>query len=288
MQRKGYLVKVLVTGATGFLGNHIVPELLLRGHAITAVARDENKARKLEWFNNVAFVAHDIHHGAKSLLKRIENPDAVIHLAWTGLPNYDALFHFEKNLPGHYRFLKGLIKSGIRHFLITGTCFEYGMQCGPLTEATPTTPVVSYAVAKDMLHKLLCLLQPRYPFVLQWARLFYIYGRGQHPHSLLAQLDHALDAKEPEFNMSRGEQLRDYLPVTDVASTLGALIEKPECTGPINICSGIPISVRTLVERHLVARGAHIKLNIGSIPYAAFEPIAFWGDREKLSNYLAT
>lgn len=269
--------RVLVTGATGFIGRHIVPRLLERGYAVTAVARDESKVRTFAWCDRVQFISCDIHH-VDNPRERFGTPDAAIHLAWPGLPNYKALFHIEQNLPADYRFLKSLVDGGVRHILVTGTCFEYGMGSGALTEHMPTGPVSPYALAKDTLRKFLQSLQKEQRFTLQWARLFYMYGPGQNPNSLLAQLDRAIDAGESTFNMSGGEQLRDYLPVETVASRLVSLLEHPQCNGVVNICSGKPISVRRLVELHLRKRGTDIRLNLGHYPYPDYEPMAFWGD----------
>jgi nucleoside-diphosphate-sugar epimerase len=273
-------MKVLVTGATGFIGQHVIPQLLDRGHTVVAVARDERKARQFDWFKRVRFIACDIHHLSDNLFEHFGKPGAVIHLAWHGLPNYKALFHFEENLPADYRFLKSLVESGVGHLLVTGTCFEYGMQSGALSEDMPTAPVNPYELAKDTLRKFLQSLQEQHSFTLQWARLFYMYGPGQNQNSLLAQLDRAVDSGEPVFNMSGGEQLRDYLPVEVVASKLVYLLENPQYNDVVNICSGEPISVRRLVEQHLVKRGADIRLNFGHHPYPDYEPMAFWGSSQ--------
>jgi dTDP-6-deoxy-L-talose 4-dehydrogenase (NAD+) len=77
----------------------------------------------------------------------------------------------------------------------------------------PTAPVTPYGLAKDTLRKFLEMLQEVHPFTLQWVRLFYLYGPGQNPKSLLSQLDAAIEQGDPVFRMSGGEQLRDYLPV---------------------------------------------------------------------------
>lgn len=279
-------MNVLVTGATGFVGRHVVPRLLERGHTVTAVARENERARTFPWFKQVTFVACDIHRVPDSLLKEFEQAEAVIHLAWPGLPNYKGLFHFEENLPASYRFLKALVEAGIQHLLVTGTCFEYGLQSGCLAESLPTFPANPYGLAKDTLRKFLEALRQEYAFTLQWPRLFYMYGVGQNPSSLLAQLDRAIDSGKSQFNMSGGEQLRDYLPVEKVASHLVTLLEHPQCDGIVNICSGEPISVRRIVERHLAARGANICLNLGHYPYPDYEPMAFWGDGRRLKATL--
>lgn len=281
-------MKVLVTGAAGFVGRHVVARLLARGHEVVAVSRDEARARKLAWFERVRFIACDIHEIIDNPFERFGRPQAVMHLAWPGLPNYGALFHFEDTLPADYRFLKSLVQGGAGHLLVTGTCFEYGMQSGALSEDLPAAPTNPYALAKDTLRKQLQSLQQQHAFTLQWARLFYMHGEGQNPNSLLAQLDRAIDGGEGEFNMSGGEQLRDYLQVAEVAARAVALLEHTDCAGVVNVCSGEPISVRRLVERHLAQRGASIRLNLGHYPYSTEEPMAFWGDASRLAAILQT
>ena len=280
-------MKVLVTGATGFVGRHVVAQLLARGHQVIAVARDEARARNFAWYERVRFIVSDIHGPIEDAFERFDRPQAVMHLAWPGLPNYAALYHYEKTLPADYHFLRSLVLGGLGHLLVSGTCVEYGMQGGALAEDMPAAPLASpYAKAKDALRKKLQTLQGQHPFKLQWARLFYMYGEGQNPNSLLAQLDRAIDAGETTFNMSGGEQLRDYLPVEQVAAHCVTLLEHPGCSGVFNICSGEPISVRALAERHLARRGAGIRLNFGYYPYASDEPMAFWGDPGRLRTVL--
>jgi nucleoside-diphosphate-sugar epimerase len=278
-------MKVLVTGATGFIGRHIIPLLLERGHDVTVFVRDSQKTRIFPWHSNVRFITGDIHHAESNLVTKIGEQEAVIHLAWSGLPHYKELFHFEENLPADYRFLKSLIENGVGHLLVTGTCLEYGMRGGCLSEEFPTDPSNPYALAKDTLRKFLEELKKKRVYRLQWARLFYLYGPGQNPNSLLSQLDRAIDTKEAIFNMSGGEQLRDYLPVEEAAKRLVTLLQHPECEGVVNICSGTPISVRKLVEQHICKKNAHIKLNLGHYPYPDYEPMSFWGSMEKYMKY---
>ena len=150
--------------------------------------------------------------------------------------------------------------------------------------STPSRSDNAYAVAKDSLHKFLQQLRREYPFTLQWARLFYLHGPGQHASSLLGQLNQAIESKSEVFNMTPGDQLRDYLAVQDAALRLVLLLEHPECDGPTNICSGRPISIRRLVEDYIAARGAQVRLNLGHYPYSPFEPLAYWGDKSKFET----
>lgn len=279
-------MKIVITGATGFVGSHLVKQLLMNKHEIIAVSRSLSRFNEMSWRDQVRWISCDIHADPKAPELFNEAPDILIHLAWPGLPNYKDRFHFEKNLPLDYLFLKNAVESGIGHLLITGTVAEYGMQSGCLAEDFPTFPANSYGIAKDSLRRYLQYLQLSYKFTLQWVRLFHMYGPRQNPTSILAQLDKAIDEKALVFNMSRGEQLLDYLPVEKVAWRLAQLVDRPDCEGVINCCSGTPVSVRRLVERHIEKRGASILLNLGHYPYLDHETMAYWGNPDKINSIL--
>ncbi|WP_033062842.1 NAD(P)-dependent oxidoreductase [Pseudomonas sp. CFII68] len=279
-------MKVLVTGATGFVGRHLVTALLARGCQVRAVARRVEPARALPWFDRVEFVATDAHAEKLDVAALVEGVDALVHLAWPGLPNYQALFHFEHNLLADYQFIKQAVVAGVGQVLVTGTCFEYGLQSGPLNEQTAPQPANPYGLAKNTLRLFLEQLQCEHPFTLQWARLFYLHGVGQNPNSLLAALDRAIDAQAPVFDMSGGEQLRDYLAIETATAYLAGLVLRREFNGVVNCSSGVPVSVRSLVETRLRERGAAIRLNLGHYPYPTHEPMAFWGVAERLHTLL--
>ena len=279
-------MKFLVTGATGFVGRHLVAALLARGCEVRAVARNAETAQGMPWINDVEFVSADIHAAELDVVALTDGVDALAHLAWPGLPNYRALFHFEHNLMADYRFIKSAVEAGVQQVLVTGTCFEYGMQSGPLSESTEPQPCNPYGLAKHTLHLFLQNLQQQQPFTLQWARLFYLHGEGQNPNSLLAALDRAIDAGEPTFNMSAGEQLRDFLAIETAAENLAAIVHKRDFNGVINCASGQPVSVRALVEKRLRERGASMDLNLGHYPYPTHEPLAFWAVVDRLQQLL--
>ena len=279
-------MKVLVTGATGFVGRHLVAALLARGCTVRAVARNAETAQSMPWINAVEFVAADIHAPELDIAALTDGIDVLAHLAWPGLPNYRSLFHFEHNLMADYRFIKSTVEAGVKQVLVTGTCFEYGMQSGPLSESTEPQPSNPYGLAKHTLQLFLQNLQQEQPFTLQWARLFYLHGEGQNPNSLLAALDRAIDAGEPSFNMSAGEQLRDFLPIETAAGYLASILHQRDFDGVINCASGQPVSVRALVEQRLRERGKSIELNLGHYPYPTHEPLAFWAVTERLQQLL--
>ena len=209
-------IKVAVTGASGFIGRHVVRELLGRNVEIIAVTRDATCLADAGSLLDV--VEMDIGLASEDCFNRLGRPDVLIHLAWNGLPNYNSLHHFETEVPKHYRFLKTLVEAGLSALVVTGTCAEYGMQSGPLSEDLPAMPNNPYGHAKDCLRRQLEFLQPLQAFKFTWARLFYTYGEGQHFKALYPQLKQAISRGDEVFNMSGGEQLRDYMPVAEVAN----------------------------------------------------------------------
>jgi nucleoside-diphosphate-sugar epimerase len=271
-------LKIAVTGASGFIGQHVIAALQRRSIVPTRVYR----APPTEHAANETAVMLDVHQPPHDAFDVIGRPDVLIHLAWGGLPNYKSLHHFEQELPAHYRFLKGLIAAGLQSLLVVGTCFEYGMQSGALSEEREARPCNPYGFAKDVLRRELQYLQQSKPFQLTWARLFYPFGDGQAAGSLWPQLKLAVQRGDKTFNMSGGEQLRDYLSVTAMAEALAALACAGRGHGVVNVCSGAPISVRRLVEGWIAQHGWSIELNLGHYPYPDYEPMAFWGDRRKL------
>lgn len=278
-------MKILVTGATGFIGNHLINELLKNeSYEIIGTSRDVKKAKKFDWFDKIKYIPNDLESSCDdNLYEFFSRPDKVIHLAWGGLPNYNDLVHVEENVFNHYEFIKNMIENGLKDITITGTCFEYGMQNGCLFEDMNTKPSNSYAIAKDTLRKFVGELNKRFDFDYKWVRLFYMYGEGQSDKSLISLLDKAIENGDKEFNMSGGEQLRDFLPISEVVKNIISItLQNLYNNQAINCCSGKPVSIRNLVENYLKEKEYNLQLNLGFYPYPTYEPMAFWGDNLKL------
>lgn len=275
-------MKVAVTGATGFVGRHVLEALRARNTEVVAVSRPRSDG--LLAGSDIDIVTMDIAECGTDAFERIGAPDVLVHLAWDGLPNYKSVAHVDMQLPVQRRFLQACIASGLKHLVVSGTCLEYGMQSGELHEDMPNSPSTSYGNAKDMLRRELQDLQSTRPFDLTWLRLFYLYGPGQASSSLYSKLKTAIENGDPTFDMSPGDQVRDFLPIQEAARHMVDLALRPRNNGVVNICSGNPVAIADLVRGWLNNWNASIELATGILPYPDYEPFAFWGSRAKLDG----
>lgn len=274
-------MRIAVTGASGFIGRHVLSALSGVEAEIVAVTRDPSRIREMP--RNGERVVWDIAQ-VNGCFEALKQPDVLVHLAWDGLPHYKSLHHFEVELPKQYAFLREMVRRGTKHIVVSGTCLEYGMQEGARSESDVTQPSTPYGFAKDSLRKQLSYLQNDTPFALTWGRLFYTFGDGQSAGSLFAQLKAAALRNDPVFKMSKGEQLRDFLPVEQVAEIIARSALHPTGVGVVNICSGQPISVRRFVEQLMTRHLWSMKLEMGHYPYPDYEPLSFWGNADKLEQ----
>lgn len=251
---------------------------------VVVVSRNRNWLDSLD--SRIQTIQFDLGNPGKDPYKTLGYPDLMLHLAWSGLPQYHSPHHVETELPAQYNFLESMVNAGLRNLMVTGTCLEYGMKSGLVSEAMDTEPTNPYGIAKDTLRRKLETLKSSTPFNLTWTRLFYMYGDGQGENSLYPLLKQAVLDGEKVFNMSGGEQLRDYLHVSEVARLLLLLGTNSEDNGVVNVCSGKPISIRTLVERWIEEEALNIAMNLGHYPYPDYEPMAFWGNRRRLDQIL--
>jgi dTDP-6-deoxy-L-talose 4-dehydrogenase (NAD+) len=276
-------LKIAVTGATGFVGRHLLPALLARGAQVVAASRDP--ARVELNHERLAKIALDL-DGPGGAFARLGEPDVLLHLAWGGLPNYASAVHLEHELPRQLAFLRGCAEQGLRRLVVAGTCLEYGMQSGCLAEDAATAPVTAYGRAKDELHKHLRDGGEFADVDLTWLRLFYVYGPGQAATSLYSQLRAAVAAGASEFPMSPGDQQRDFLSIEAAAGMMARLALGTQEYRIVNVCSGRPMSVLEMARERLREWGAQLRLLPGAYPYPDFETMAYWGDTRRLTAAL--
>jgi nucleoside-diphosphate-sugar epimerase len=267
---------IIITGATGSVGSVLIPLLLENSYQVFVIGRNAPDPEKFIWAKYVKFFQADILRGEFPLIP--QGNYWLVHFAWEGLPNYHSLHHIDLNLIGSYQFIKASIPWGVTKILVAGTCFEYGLQNGELSANSKLEPVCAYGIAKFQLHQQLSLLLSNSEVKLQWPRIFYLLSSTPSRNSLFHQISIALKNNDKEFDLTLGEQLRDYLTMDSATSQIFTLLTSDR-SGAFNICSGEPISVRRIIEDYVESTGKCIKLNFGKIPYNNYEPLAFWGKR---------
>ncbi|MEO5626957.1 MAG: NAD-dependent epimerase/dehydratase family protein [Dokdonella sp.] len=275
-------MRIAVAGASGFIGRHVVRALRARGAEVIAISRHPDPPLD----GAVTALAFDIAEVDEGLLDRIGRPDTLLHLAWGGLPNYRSMHHVEHELPMHAAFIESCVRSGLTRVVVAGTCLEYGMQSGELSEDVPAAPATPYAMAKNKLHNHLLALREQFGFGLSWLRPFYLYGPGQSPTSLYSQLRAAVASGKESFDMSAGSQVRDFLAIEVAAAHIAALVVDHADAGVINICSGRPTTVLEIARSWLDDWKSDIVLNLGASPCPDYEPLDFWGSARRLHSLL--
>lgn len=209
------------------------------------------------------------------------NPDTVILLSWPGLPNYSNTSHLNQNLPANIKLVEALVGAGCKHIIFAGTCYEYGLQYGPLGEDLPTQPCNHYSIAKDALRRAASIICMQAEVRWTWFRIFYPYGEMQRSNSLYPSLLNAINSKELTFSMSSAHKIRDFIPISNVASAFINAAKSSTENGVVNLGSGIPQSLEGFARKICSDSRSQIKLNFGVYPDRQDEPLAFWANTQK-------
>ena len=242
--------RILLTGASGFVGQHVLRRLSGLGHPITVVTRNKessifDKNIKIDRFIETKDLFKEDFEWWRNALVDI---DTVIHLAWYAEPGLYLQSHLNFDcLAGTLVMARAATDLQIRRFVGIGTCFEYDLSYGYLSTSTPLKPSSVYSAAKISTFMTLSEWFKDHQESFLWCRLFYMYGEGEDHRRLVPYIRQRLKANQP-VELTSGKQIRDYLDVKEAAVRI---IEATfsEKYGPINICSSIPITVRELAER---------------------------------------
>jgi len=262
-----------ILGSEGFIGRAIQREARAIDQDLHCWSHSQSDSRySFDLLDSSSWV---------ELLKH--KPTTVVLLSWPGLPNYKASFHLTRNLPASIELVEYLINAGMKRIVVAGTCYEYGLQNGSLKASQRTDPINSYAIAKDSLRRAIANLCDSASVTWSWLRIFYPYGIGQNPNSLLPALQRAIEERMPIFSMSSGRQIRDFVSVEILARQILLLSLHPLASGIYNGGSGDGRSLREIAESRVHELGAEIKLDFGAYPDRADEPLAFWADMSRMT-----
>ncbi|WP_295818427.1 NAD(P)-dependent oxidoreductase [uncultured Microbacterium sp.] len=273
---------VVVTGAAGYLGHHVVVALLDRGHNVIAAVRDGSG----DGLDRRAVVAEgDIL--ARDFDPAIwgDLPDAVVHLAWKDGFQHNSAAHMSQ-LSAHFDFLTGLASRGVARIVALGTMHEVGYWEGAIDASTPTSPLSQYGIAKDALRRSLALAIPN-TTSLAWARAYYIYGDDRRSQSIFRKLLDAAAAGRTEFPFTTGANRYDFIRVEELGRQLAALTDAADITGTVNCSSGVPISLAQKVEEFIVENDLGLSLQYGAFPDRAYDSPGVWGDATIIRSIMA-
>ena len=269
-------MKVLVTGAAGFIGSHVARQLVREGHEVHALARPQTDLWRLEDIrDSLHFMKGDLLDS--SFIPQPSSFDMCIHLAWYVEPGKYLHSTLNKDwIEASLRLARNLRDAGCRRFVAAGTCFEYATTDPPQRESTPTAPSTLYVQSKlDLLRAL-----PTVAIEFAWVRFFYQYGQYEDPRRLVPLVINSLREGQ-QAKVVTGDRLRDYLHVEDVASAVCAVAQS-NLAGAVNIGSGVRLTGHDIVLTigQLLDRVDLIRF--GAYPYSPTEPMHILADNTKL------
>ncbi|MDA9371645.1 NAD(P)-dependent oxidoreductase [Porticoccaceae bacterium] len=272
-------MKILVSGARGFIGRNLISVLKKAGHHVFTL-----KA----FHADVGCLENQIHH-LNDEFQLLQNSfcdiDVFVHLAWMDTNNWNSDAHLNINEPLSRYLIEYLAFRDVRHIIVVGTCLEYGGE-GELNESMEALPNNNYALAKYELYKNLRRIARKKNFTLTWLRLFYVYGGDQPPNTLFGSLKQHITQEASFFDMSLGQQIRDYLHIDLVSQRLAAVILSKKEFDVLNLCSGEGRALESHVRSWItqIDIDNKIELKLGTLPYRDDEPFALWGSSEKFEQ----
>lgn len=272
-------MKILVTGANGYLGQGIVRSILNNGHCV--VATDFNTQFVDERAERIACNLFEVDNPYSFF----GEPDVLLHLAWRdGFVHYSSA-HID-DLPKHYAFIKKMVDGGIQQVAVMGSMHEIGFFEGSINESTPCHPTTPYGIAKNALRDLTQMICKQKNIVFQWLRGYYIVGNSKFGSSIFSKITAAVDEGKTEFPFTLGQNQYDFIDYSDFCAQVAVVVGQKNEQGIINICSGKPEKLADRVERFIKENGYRIKLQYGAFPDRPYDSKAIWGNDTKIRKIM--
>ena len=271
---------ILVTGAAGYIGRHVVKTALDMGHRVIAADFAFKGVDERAEFCDVPLFSGD-----KNIYKALGSPDVCIHLAWRDGFRHNASSHM-KDLSSHVVFCNNMAAGGLPLLTVMGTMHEVGYWEGAITADTPCAPQSQYGIAKNALRQSLMLSLPAAGCRLHWLRAYYITGDEAHGSSIFAKITQAeLDGKET-FPFTSGQNRYDFIDVDRLAQMIVAASVQDQVNGIINVCTGQPRTLADRVEQFLRDKHYKIRLDYGAYPDRPYDSPGVWGDPARINEIL--
>lgn len=272
-------MKILVTGANGYIGVGVVKQLLDDGHEVIAtdfsLSMVDDRANKIE--DNIFEVSEPY--------VAFGEPDVLLHLAWRDGFKHSSDAHLN-DLPKHYEFIKRMVEGGLHHLAVMGSMHEIGFFEGAINENTPTNPQSLYGISKNALCHAVKLLAKDNNITLQWIRGYYIVGNTTAGCSVFSKLVQAEKEGKEKFPFTTGTNQYDFLDYEEFCTQVASVVEQEEVNGIINCCSGYPMKLKDRMEAFIKDNNFSISLEYGAFPDRPYDSKAVWGDNSKIKIIL--
>ncbi|MDR0832561.1 MAG: glycosyltransferase [Bacillales bacterium] len=273
-------MKVLVTGANGYIGSKVIKQLLDLNCEVIATDID-NKNIDVR----ASYISANIFDIKDDWYTFFSKPDVCLHLAWRDGFIHNSLKHMS-DLSFHFNFLNNLILNGLQQIAIMGTVHEIGYWEGAVDENTPCNPLSQYGIAKNALRKSIELLVKEKKIIFQWLRAFYIYGDDLIGNSIFSKIRQAVKEGKNTFPFTTGKNKYDFISVEELAKQISTVINQKEINGIINVCSGKPVSLAEQVEWYITYNNLPIKLEYGKYQDREYDSPCIYGDNSKIKRIL--
>jgi nucleoside-diphosphate-sugar epimerase len=278
--------QVLLTGASGFIGRQAIVPLVKKGFEVHCVYRTLKPditcdVKHVTWHKADLLNSTDV----KKIFDSV-SPTYLLHLAWDVTPGFylDSINNFDWLLSS-LRLLKEFAKYGGNRAVCAGTCFEYDLRYGFCTEnLTPTVPSTYYGSCKCHLQSIGEKYSEKAGFDFAWGRIFYPYGPFENRTRLVPSVILSLLSDEVA-QCTHGNQVRDFLHVTDVADAFVTLLNS-DVNGIINIGSGKAVSIKELVLQIAQNLGKEEDVRLGALPERKNEQPIIVADTTRLKKEL--
>lgn len=271
-------MKIIVTGANGYIGRHVVACLQQRGHEVLAL--DHRFDEKIEGIKYEVVNIFD-----DDISDKIKWCDGLIHLAYRDGFKHMSQAHLE-DLYKHISFIQKACEIGLKQLIVLGTMHEVGYHEGAIDEETPCAPLTYYGIAKNTLRQVSKIICEQYQTIWQWVRAYYITGDEDRGSSIFAKITQAVKEGKTSFPLNSGKNLYDFIDIDELAYQIVRVMEQKEVTGIINCCSGEPISLLDKINSFINQKHYDIALDIGAFPDRPYDSPGVWGDNRKIKEIM--
>lgn len=272
--------KVLVTGANGYIGRHVVSALLDMGHEVIASDFSFDGVDERAVKSEVPLFSGDA-----DIYEQFGRPDSCIHLAWRNGFVHNADSHIT-DLPNHFTFIKNMIEGGLPQLAVMGTMHEIGYWEGAINEDTPANPVSLYGIAKNALRQMTFLLASGKDVKIDWLRAYYILGDDKKSKSVFAKIVGWEEEGKETFPFNSGKNKYDFITVDELSEQIATAATQDEVHGVINCCTGNPVSLGDKVDEFIKEHGFKIRPEYGAFPDRPYDSPGVWGDAEKINKIM--